>query len=49
MREGEENFCLQVDDSSTMWLSFDVSSFSSSSSSSLSVSHRLLSSSLNNG
>ncbi len=48
MREGEENFCLQVDDSSTMWLCFNAS-ISSSSSSSLSVSHRLLSSSLNNG
>lgn len=49
MREGAENFCLQLNDSSTLWLSSDVAIASSSSSSSLSVSHRLLSSSLNNG
>jgi hypothetical protein len=48
MIEGEEDFCLQLDGSSSIRISSDVLSFSSSSSSS-SVSHRLLSSSLNNG
>ncbi len=47
--EGEDGFCLHMDDCSTMCLSSIDFRFSSSSSSSLSISHRLSSSSLNNG